>query len=169
MGKLATLLFGTLAAALAAWFIGMRNGWRPVVDLQRRVNRDVLNPRMARRVGEAGGPTAVIHHTGRRSAEAYRTPVDAVPTPDGFAVASVYGVGSDWIRNVLAGGPTSVESADGMIEIVRAELVPLAAVEGYFSAANRRSFGLFGVKEAVLLFTSGQGHVRAGSQDHRSA
>jgi deazaflavin-dependent oxidoreductase (nitroreductase family) len=164
MGKLATLLFGTLAAVLAAWFIGMRNGWRPVVDLQRRVNRDVLNPRMARRVGQAGGPTAVIHHTGRRSAKSYRTPVDAVPTPDGFAVASVYGVGSDWIRNVLAGGPTSVESAGGMFEVVRAEAVPLAAVEGYFSASERRSFGLFGVKEAVVLFTAGQLPEHVGVQ-----
>lgn len=151
MGKVIGILAGAVAAAAATWFIGMRTKWRPVVDLQRRVNRDFVNPRMLARTGQANGPSAVVHHTGRRSGTQYATPVDAVPTPDGFVIASVYSSRSDWIRNVLAGGPASVERDGVTTPVTDARVVPLAEVADCFSESDRRGHRAFGIKEAVLL------------------
>jgi deazaflavin-dependent oxidoreductase (nitroreductase family) len=49
-------------------------------------------------------PWAVICHRGRRTGRRYRTPVMAVKRDGTLAVAVMYGEGSDWVRNVLAGG-----------------------------------------------------------------
>ena len=151
MKKLLVLISGLLAAAAGTWFIGMRTGWRPVVDTQRRLNRRFANPRMLARVGEPGGPTAVVHHTGRRSGAEYRTPVSAVRTEDGFAIASVYGTGSDWIRNVLAGGPTGIEMDGRIVAVQDPRIVPIAEVERFFSTGDRRAHRIFGVGEALRL------------------
>jgi deazaflavin-dependent oxidoreductase (nitroreductase family) len=154
MGKAVGLVAGVMLAAAGTWFLGMRTGWRPVVDLQRRINRDLLNPRMVDRSPDAGGPSAIIHHTGRRSGTPYRTPVGAARTEDGFVVATVYGPGSDWIRNVLAEGPARVEAAGGVHEVVDAELVGLDDVAGYFTPAEQRAHRVFGVRQAVRLRTA---------------
>lgn len=155
MGKVVALAVGALAAAVGTWFLGMRNGWRPVVDLQRRINRDALNPRQLARIGQPGGPTAVVHHTGRRSGKPYATPVDAAVTEDGFVIASVYGTQSDWIRNVLAGGPTSVEMAGVSKAVGSARVVPIEEVQGYFPPADQRGHRIFGVHEALRLSVVG--------------
>ncbi len=153
MSKALGLVGGALLAALGTWFIGMRTGWRPVVNLQRRINRDVLNPRMMDRGAAGGGPSAIIHHTGRRSGNEYRTPVGAAQTEDGFVVATVYGPDSDWIRNVLAAGPARVEAAGGTHEVLQAALVDLHDVAEYFSPAEQRAHRVFGVRQAVRLRT----------------
>lgn len=49
-------------------------------------------------------PLAMLHHVGRRSGRAYRTPVQAFPTERGWVIALVYGDQVDWVRNVFAGG-----------------------------------------------------------------
>lgn len=53
---------------------------------------------------------AIVIHTGRRSGRGYRTPVNAFRVGERYRIALTYGVGSDWVRNVMA--------ADGC-EIVR--------------------------------------------------
>ena len=151
MRKVLTLFAGAIAAAGATWFIGMRTGWPPVVAMQRRVNRDYVNPRMLKRQGQPGGPTALVHHTGRSSGRSYRTPVGAVPTEDGFVIASVYGTQSDWIRNVLAGGPASMEYQGRAAVVCDPRVVPIDEVSQYFSKADQRAHRLFHVTEAVRL------------------
>lgn len=52
-------------------------------------------------------PIVVLVHRGRRSGRLYRTPVEALceDTERGEVVVSpMWGTGSDWYRNVLAGG-----------------------------------------------------------------
>ena len=48
----------------------------------------------------------VIEHRGRRSGRLYRTPVVAFRRGDRLTFAATYGPGSDWVRNVVAGGGT---------------------------------------------------------------
>lgn len=43
-------------------------------------------------------------HRGRRSGREYRTPIFAFPCDGGFVIALTYGRGTDWERNVRAGG-----------------------------------------------------------------
>ena len=68
-----------------------------------RFNRVVTN-RIQGVYAWALPPWAVICHRGRRSGRAYRTPVMAAKRDGTLAVAVMYGEGSDWVRNVLAGG-----------------------------------------------------------------
>ena len=55
-------------------------------------------------------PFAVIHHVGRRSGRAYRTPVVALASRESVDSASVagsplpWGADVDWCRNILAAG-----------------------------------------------------------------
>jgi deazaflavin-dependent oxidoreductase (nitroreductase family) len=76
------------------------------VQIPRRVvrfNRAVINP-IQRQYAWLVPPWAIICHRGRRSGRAYRTPVIAFKRGRTLAVVVLYGVESDWVRNVLAGG-----------------------------------------------------------------
>ncbi|WP_380165166.1 nitroreductase family deazaflavin-dependent oxidoreductase [Jannaschia sp. R86511] len=151
------LAAGGLLALVLLWLVGMRDKGSAVVRAQRRLNRDHLNPRQRGSAGVAGSTTSLVRHTGRRSGRTYETPVDALRTPDGFVVAMVYGRGTDWVRNVLAGGPAGVRH-DGTEHVVTAaEVVDVADVADAFTPAQRRVGRVFGVREALVLRTrSGQ-------------
>lgn len=83
-----------------------------VLDHVRKFNKRVLNPLMLRMAGSKHWYAAVVEHTGRRSGKQYATPVAAEQTPDGFIIPLPYGVGVDWLRNVLAAGHATIR-ADG--------------------------------------------------------
>jgi deazaflavin-dependent oxidoreductase (nitroreductase family) len=88
-----------LAATLAAYFLAGRVGRRGG-RLVAWVNRVILNPIVLRIAGPLA--VSVVHHVGRRTGRAYRTPVFAEPTSEGFIVGLIYGADTDWCRNVLA-------------------------------------------------------------------
>ena len=48
-------------------------------------------------------PWAIVAHRGRRSGRLYRTPVIAFRRGSSLAIGVLYGDGSDWVQNVLAG------------------------------------------------------------------
>lgn len=52
--------------------------------------------------GHRGRPHAAVRREGRRSDKGYRTPVVAVPIPNGFIIPVPYGTRTDWPRNVRA-------------------------------------------------------------------
>jgi deazaflavin-dependent oxidoreductase (nitroreductase family) len=85
-----------------------------VARFNRRVTNHITRPFAAWLPG-----FAVVHHVGRRTGRAYRTPVDAFRTSDGYVFALTYGPGTDWVRNVLA--------ADGCEIRTRGRLVRLTA------------------------------------------
>jgi deazaflavin-dependent oxidoreductase (nitroreductase family) len=94
-----------------------------------RVNRVVTNPimrPMARRVP----PWAIVHHIGRRSGTAYRSPVVAFSTGDGFVIPLAYGVERDWVRNVLASGSFELERAGRRITVTNPTVRPGDATDG---------------------------------------
>jgi deazaflavin-dependent oxidoreductase (nitroreductase family) len=80
----------------------------PLPDRLARFNRWVTNP-LARTVAGRLPSMAIVHHRGRRSGRAYRTPVNAFPAPSGFVLALTYGADRDWVRNVLAEGGCVLE------------------------------------------------------------
>lgn len=73
----------------------------PMPDRLARFNRWVTNPLMRTFAGRLP-PFAIVEHRGRRSGRAYRTPVWAFSTADGFVIALTYGADRDWVRNVEA-------------------------------------------------------------------
>jgi deazaflavin-dependent oxidoreductase (nitroreductase family) len=69
---------------------------RPVMRL--------MNPRTIRAVERQQSTFGVLHHVGRRSGVEYRTPVAAARTSDGVLVPLMYGLRTDWCRNILTAG-----------------------------------------------------------------
>jgi len=53
-------------------------------------------------------PWAVIVHTGRKSGNAYRTPVTAFRRGNTIAIPLPYSVNAQWVKNVLAAGSATV-------------------------------------------------------------
>jgi deazaflavin-dependent oxidoreductase (nitroreductase family) len=152
MGRVVSVVGGAVLGLLAlavAWLVGMRNKQSAVVSAQRRINRDVVNPRQLRTAGTSGSDAAVVRHTGRTSGRTYETPVGAEPTEDGFVVGLVYGPRSDWLKNVLASG-SAVVVREGVTHVVdRPEVVPFDTVAHHFP--DQSAMRLFGVTQAVRL------------------
>ena len=71
------------------------------------INKAVFNKRELRK-----GKRPVLTHVGRTSGKQFHTPLDAHPVDGGYIFILVYGSGSDWVKNVLAAGRSSL-NADG--------------------------------------------------------
>ena len=68
-----------------------------------KINSRLFNPREVRR-----GRRPVVTHIGRSSGTIYHTPLDAHPTRGGFVLVVRYGPDSDWVRNILTAGTTTL-------------------------------------------------------------
>ncbi|BBZ32935.1 peptidase [Mycolicibacterium confluentis] len=75
-------------------------------------NRRVTNP-VARSLTPWLPCLGTLEHTGRTSGKHYRTPLLVFGTRDGFVILIGYGPETDWLKNVLAGGPTVLTSGAG--------------------------------------------------------
>lgn len=154
VGRALAAVVAALGGFALLWLVGMRDKASAVVRVQRRLNRDHMNARVRGTAGTTGSTTALVRHTGRRSGRTYATPVDAIPTSDGFVVAMVYGRGTDWVRNVVAGGPATVRHDGNEHAVLGAEVVDVDQVAGAFTAAQRRVGRLFGIREALVVRTA---------------
>ncbi len=74
-----------------------------------RFNRRFTNQVALRVAGYLPG-FAIVHHVGRNSGRAYRTPVNAFRTDGGYIIALTYGSESDWVQNVLAAGSCALQT-----------------------------------------------------------
>ena len=74
-----------------------------------RFNRRVTNRLFLKVAGYLPG-FAIVSHVGRKSGRAYRTPVNAFRTDDGYIIALTYGSQSDWVKNVLAAGSCELQT-----------------------------------------------------------
>lgn len=150
LGVVVALVAG-LAALGSTWFLGMRRKWRPVLDLQRRVNRALVNPRQLRSAGTPGAYAGVVHHVGRRSSREYRTPVVPFPAPDGFVVALPYGTRPDWVRNVLAAGAARIDYEGETCDVSDPQIVSTADAPITFPESEQRAHLTFDVRECLVL------------------
>ena len=132
-----------------AFVLGMRTKSPPVVDTVRKLGR-ASRPLALRSAGGPGG-AAIVHHVGRRSGAVYETPVEAVRTPDGFAIALPYGARADWARNVLAAGAATLVHDGTTYAVERPEVVPLADVDDHFTSRNRAAHKVFGVTDGLRV------------------
>lgn len=150
-------------AGVVVWSV--RTKFSPVLDLVRRLNRRVMNPHQLRT--GAGGPdkwASVVHHVGRRSGTAYRTPVVVVPDGDRFVVALVYGPTADWVANVLAAGGATIDHDGYRVGVERPEIVDRAEVRAAFAEQGQRTPDLF-VRDYLRLHRIGRPH--GGERSHQ--
>ena len=140
-----------VVAVAAVVVLGMRSKVPFVVDLVRRNNRRMVNPRQLRTAGRPGAYAGVVRHVGRRSGRAYETPVVPFPTDDGFVVPLPYGDRADWVRNVLASGSATVVHEGSTYSVDHPALVPVATVRDALPAKELRNLRTFGVDRCITL------------------
>jgi deazaflavin-dependent oxidoreductase (nitroreductase family) len=148
--RTARALIAGLALLGAVFVLGMRRKWAPVLKAVRRSSRATQDIAL-RTAGTSGADASIIRHVGRRSGRSYETPVRAVRTQDGFAVALPYGTTADWLKNVLADGAATIAYDGQAYSVDEPRVIPLAEVSSAFSASNRRAHRLFGVTQCLVV------------------
>ena len=156
LGRLG-LVIGIVVLAVAilggVWFWGMRTKSPRVLDLQRRINRRVVNPRQMRTAGSPGAYAGVVHHVGRRSGTPYATPVVPFPADDGFVIVLPYGTRPDWVRNVLAAGTATIVHEGRTFDVEDPHVAQVADVSFDFPEAERRGMRRFGNTQCLVVHT----------------
>jgi deazaflavin-dependent oxidoreductase (nitroreductase family) len=87
-----------------------------------RFNKRFTNRLTLRVAGYLPG-FAIVSHVGRKSGRAYRTPVNAFRTEDGYIIALTYGAQSDWVKNVLAAGSCELQTRGRRVRLFDPHIV----------------------------------------------
>ncbi len=82
-----------------------------------RFNKRFTNKLTSKVAGYLPG-FAIVSHVGRKSGRAYRTPVNAFRTDDGYIIALTYGAQSDWVKNVMAAGSCELQSRGRRVRLI---------------------------------------------------
>jgi deazaflavin-dependent oxidoreductase (nitroreductase family) len=117
-----------------------------------KFNRRVTNP-AARSITPWLPGLGTLEHIGRRSGKHYRTPLLVFKTRDGFAILIGYGLESDWLKNVLAGGPSVLHKRRKAVVLASPRVVSKAEAAALVTPASRLFYRLFPYNEATLLLT----------------
>jgi deazaflavin-dependent oxidoreductase (nitroreductase family) len=114
-----------------------------IMDRIRYFNRAYLNPFSLSFAGRPNSFWSVIQHRGRRSGEAYTTPVIAARQNGCFVIPLPYGYQVDWLRNVMAASGCDLIHRGKVYRAAVPEIVPieagLAAFPGLTQYLLRRS------------------------------
>ena len=159
MSRLAAAIGGIVIVVigLAVTFVaGMRHKSRLVLNAVKRLSR-AMKPLMMKSAGTPGAYASIVRHVGRRSGRAYQTPVVAVATEDGFAVALPYGPTTDWLKNVLAAGSATIVTGGSEYVVDQVRLVPLEDVNRYFPRKEQHQHLRFAVRDAARFHRSDLG------------
>ena len=109
----------------------------------RHVNRVLTNPLLGT-FAWLVPPLAVVHHVGRKTGRAYRSPVVAFSSDAGVAIPMTYGRDVDWARNVVRANECELERMGRRVALREPRIVGFdrakrrlpAALYPFFRAAN---------------------------------
>ena len=116
-------------------------------------NRRVTNP-AARSISPWLPGLGTLEHVGRNSGTRYRTPLLVFKTRDGFVILIGYGPESDWLKNVLAGGPTVLYRRGTAVTLVGPRLMGKGEAARLIAPVSRVFYRLFPYNEAALVLTT---------------
>ena len=102
----------------------------------RRVNRVFTNPIMGT-IAWFVPPFAMVHHVGRKSGRAYRTPVVAFRSGKGFVIPMTYGRDVDWARNMVAARGCDLEQMGRRFSLSNPRIVSFKAAAPHLPAVLR--------------------------------
>lgn len=94
-----------------------------------------------------------LEHVGRKSGNRYFTPLLVFETDDGYAILIGYGPQTDWVKNVLAGGPTVLHKRGRAIALSDPRIVGKDEAAGLVIPRSRLLYRAFPYNEATLLLT----------------
>ena len=98
---------------------------------------------------------AIVESRGRRSGQAYRTPVAVARTADGFMIPIPFGEGTQWVKNVLAAGGCGLRWAGRSLELDAPEVVDGTTETAAFNRVERSLLGTAGVHRFLRLHEVG--------------
>lgn len=116
-------------------------------------NRRITNP-AARTIAPWLPSLGTLEHVGRRSGKRYRTPLLVFKTHDGYAILIGYGPQTDWLKNVLAGGPTVLRKRGRTVALVNPRVVSKAEAAAHVLPSSRLLYRAFPYNEAAVLLTN---------------
>jgi deazaflavin-dependent oxidoreductase (nitroreductase family) len=149
-GIVGAALVGLVAVIGVVFVVGMRRKSRVVLDAVRRAGR-LTKGLVLRTAGSPGSSTAVVRHVGRSSGRRYETPVVAVRSAGGFAIALPYGMNTDWLKNVVASGRATIAFDGDTWPVDEPEVVAIEAVNPLFDPREQRRHRQFGVRDALRM------------------
>lgn len=117
-----------------------------------RFNRRITNP-VARSVAGWAPTLGILEHVGRNSGKKYRTPLTIFNTRDGYVILIGYGVESNWVQNVLAGGATTIRKHGKTVGVGEPRLVSKADGATLVTPPSRLFYRVFPYNEAALVLT----------------
>jgi deazaflavin-dependent oxidoreductase (nitroreductase family) len=117
-----------------------------------RFNRRITNP-MARSVAGWAPTLGILEHVGRNSGKRYRTPLTIFSTRDGYVILIGYGPGTNWAKNVLAGGATTIRKHGKTVAVGEPRLVSKAEGATLVTPRSRLFYRMFPYNEAALVLT----------------
>ena len=141
------VVVGVLGVTLV---VGMRTKSALVLDAVRRCGR-ATKRFVLPSAGTPGSTISVVRHVGRTTGRTYETPVQAVPTDDGFVIALPYGPNTDWLKNVLASGSATITHDGTANRVDQPEVISMAAAAPNFSSSDQRTHRLFGVEDCLSV------------------
>ncbi|MBN1285396.1 MAG: nitroreductase [Anaerolineae bacterium] len=118
----------------------------------RKFNKRVFNPIILKFAGKR--IYGVVHHKGRKSGRAYKNPVIAMPTGDGFVIPLTYGSDTDWCLNARAAGAFTLEHKGVMHQVGEPELIDTATVASAFPGWLRFLLRLYRIDQCLRVKSS---------------
>lgn len=115
-------------------------------------NKRVTNP-AARAITPWLPYLGTLEHVGRKSGKRYRTPLLVFETDHGYAILVGYGLQTDWLQNVLAGGATVLHKRRRAVPLADPRVISKAEAAAQVVPRSRRLFQAFPYNEAALLLT----------------
>ena len=115
-------------------------------------NRRITNP-LARSITAWIPTQGTLEHIGRKSGKRYRTPLTVFDTRDGYIILVGYGLESDWLKNVLAGGATAMRKHGKTISVAEPRLVSKSEAATLVTPRSRLYYRVFPYNEAALVLT----------------
>jgi deazaflavin-dependent oxidoreductase (nitroreductase family) len=118
--------------------------------VMRRVNRVFTNPLLGT-IAWLVPPLAVVHHVGRKSGRAYRSPVVAFHGYAGVVIPMTYGRDVDWARNIVRAKGCELDRVGRRLTLRNPRIVGFQRAEGRLPVALRPFFRLASFPGYVLL------------------
>jgi len=116
----------------------------------RNVNRVLTNPILGT-VAWLVPPLAVVHHVGRKTGRAYRTPVVAFRSDAGVVIPMTYGRDVDWARNIVRANECELERMGRRVALRDPRIVGFDRAKRRLPAALRPFFRAADFPGYVLL------------------
>jgi deazaflavin-dependent oxidoreductase (nitroreductase family) len=129
----------------------------PETERRRAAARPASNRLFLKISGRRLRAYSVVKHVGRRSGREYVNPVSAYPSRNGFVIPILYGLDSQWVRNVLATGRLTLVTRGREHVLDRPELIPKAEALSAYPRRQRWMLKTRGVEDFLWAHERGSG------------